>query len=128
MALIGYAVAIPVSLLSGPVIWVLYGTEYANAAPVLAIHIWAGLFVCLGVAQSAWLLNEGHTHVSMVNTVTGAVLNCGLNLLLIPRYGPIGAAVATLASYACAVFAFSFVYRPTRAHAWMVLKALVFRS
>jgi PST family polysaccharide transporter len=128
MALLGYGVAIAVTLFSRPMIGLLYGVDYADAGPTLAVHVWAGLFVCLGVAQSAWLLNEGHTRVGLVNTTVGALVNVGLNFLLIPQFGAIGAAIATLVSYGIAVFALCFFYAPTRPIGYMILKALALRA
>jgi O-antigen/teichoic acid export membrane protein len=127
MALLGYAVAIPVSLLAGPAVWLLYGPEFAEAGPVLAVHIWAGLFVCLGVAQSAWMINEGRTGYLLVSTVLGAVINVGLNYLLIPEYGAFGAAIATLVSYGITVVVICFFYGPARPVARMTAKALLLR-
>ena len=128
MALLGYGVAIAVTLFSRPMIGLFYGVEYADAGPTLAVHIWAGLFVCLGVAQSAWLLNEGHTRVGLVNTIVGALVNVGLNFLLIPQFGAIGAAIATLVSYSVAVFALCFFYAPTRPIGLMIFRALALRN
>jgi O-antigen/teichoic acid export membrane protein len=128
MAMLGYAVAAPVTLLAQPLIWLLYGADYASSGPVLAVHIWAGLFVCLGVAQTVWLVNEGYSRISMVNTTIGALVNIALNFLLIPPYGPLGAAIATMISYGIAVFAICFFYGPSRKIGHMILKALVFRS
>jgi PST family polysaccharide transporter len=93
----------------------LYGNDYAGAGPTLAIHIWAALFVFLGVAQSPWSINEGLTVLALIRTVIGAAANVILNFLLIPRYGPAGAAVATTISYALSAVvlnAFSSRTRP----------------
>jgi O-antigen/teichoic acid export membrane protein len=128
MALLGYSVAIPTTFLSGPLVSLLYGTAYEGAGPILAVHIWAGLFVSLGVAQSAWLLQEGHTWVSLVNTAVGAVVNIAMNFLLIPEFGSLGAAIATLISYAVAVLALCFFYAPTRRIGYMILRSLALRT
>jgi PST family polysaccharide transporter len=126
MAALGYAVAIPITFLGGSVISLLYGDQYAGAGSTLVVHIWAGLFVCLGVVQSAWLINEGLTRFSLMTTAVGAVLNVGLNFLLLPRYASLGAAIATLIAYGASVMVCLF-YKPTRSLGQMTLKALVFR-
>jgi len=89
-----------VALASRAVIRVLYSHAYSGAAPVLAIHIWASVFVFLGVAQSPYDLSKNLLKFSLYRTVTGAVINVAMNLYLIPRYSAIGAAIATVVSYA----------------------------
>jgi PST family polysaccharide transporter len=127
MALLAYAVAIPVSLLAGPLVWLLYGADFVAARATLAVHVWAGLFVCLGLAQNTWLLNEGLTRFTLASTALGAALNVALNLVLIPDYGAFGAAIATLVSYGITVVVIGFLYAPTRPMGWMILKAMLLR-
>ncbi|NOZ24822.1 MAG: flippase, partial [Nitrospirae bacterium] len=64
----------------------------------------------LGVARSHYLINEGLTRFSFFTTALGAVVNVGLNLVLIPQYGGMGAAVASVVSYAASGYLSSFVY------------------
>ena len=53
MALLSIVIALPMSLLSESIITMLFGNGYAAAGSVLAIHIWASLFVFLGVLFSS---------------------------------------------------------------------------
>jgi len=99
MAFLFYLVAFPVSFLSNTIITFLYGTLYKEASLILTIHVWAGLFVFLGVSRSLWILAEGYTKISLYTTILGALLNITLNLYLIPKSGALGAAIATVASY-----------------------------
>ncbi|MBD0261875.1 MAG: polysaccharide biosynthesis C-terminal domain-containing protein, partial [Tolypothrix sp. Co-bin9] len=68
------------------------------------VHIWTSLFVFMGVATSPWFIAEGLNHVSLGKTLLGAILNVILNLLLIPKYAGLGAAIATIISQAVAAF------------------------
>lgn len=104
VALFSYIIILPVALSAGPLIEFLFGTEYADAAPILQVHIWAFLFVSLGVARRKWLVTENFTRFTMFATVFGALVNVGLNVLLIPSYAGLGAAWATLFSYAASVY------------------------
>jgi PST family polysaccharide transporter len=98
-----------VALLSHFVVRVLYSNAYSDAAPVLAVHIWASVFVFLGVAQTPWDLSKNLLTLSLYRTVLGAVINILMNLCLIPRYSAMGAAIATVVSYAISgVFANAF--------------------
>jgi polysaccharide transporter, PST family len=125
MVAISIAIALPMSFLSGNIINILFGSSYAEAAEILKIHIWASLFVFMGVATSPWFVAEGLTHLSFRRTFMGAVTNCILNLLLIPKYGGVGAAVATVISQAFASFLSNFTHSKTRKLFYLQLKSLL---
>lgn len=50
MVLLAFAVAVPMTILSSWAVVLLFGPGYHEAGPVLAIHIWASVFVFLGLA------------------------------------------------------------------------------
>jgi O-antigen/teichoic acid export membrane protein len=125
MVALALPIAVGVSVLSGPLIFLLYGTSYAESAPILAIHVWAGPFVFLGAALSRWLIAEDRLRFSLVRHGTGALVNVALNLILIPPLGGIGAAISTLVSYAVASFGACFLYAPLRGQAWAMVRALL---
>lgn len=104
MAGIAYVIVVPCALFASPLVTLLYGPEYAEAGPILTVHIWAFIFVSLGVARSQWLIVENMTRFSMFATVLGAIVSVGLNYLLIPIYAGLGAAWATLISYAVSAY------------------------
>lgn len=115
MAWIAIGISLPLSLLSGWIVNILYGAEFREAAPVLAIHLWASIAVFLGVASSQFLLLEQLQKISLYRTLIGLVCNIALNLLLIPSMGAKGAATATVVSYFIATFSLVF-FKSTRAH------------
>ncbi|MEH2290359.1 flippase [Nostoc sp.] len=104
MTCISLAIALPMSFLSDKIIIVIFGSGYAEAGAILAVHIWTSLFVFMGLATSPWFIAEGLNHVSLGKTLFGAILNIILNLLLIPKYAGLGAAIATIISQAAAAF------------------------
>jgi PST family polysaccharide transporter len=106
MTLSAFVIGSIVALASRTIIHVLYSNGYSGAAPVLAIHVWASVFVFLGVAQSPWDISTNLLRLSLGRTVAGAVINIVLNFFLIPRFAAVGAAIATVVAYAVsAVFA-----------------------
>jgi PST family polysaccharide transporter len=127
MAALAYFVAIPITLTASPMVNLLYGLDFAAAGTVLAIHIWAALFYSVGGVLTLWLVNEGLTWFSLISTSTAAMANVALNFALIPAYGPNGAAIATVASYAVNFLLVTFFFRTTRRFGKMMLKALVLR-
>lgn len=124
MAFIGYAVAIPGTFFAQWIIAILYGTSYSESAEVLTIHVWAGLFVAIGVALGPWVLSEGLMRFSFVTTSIGAVINIILNFFLIPTFGIKGAAFATVAAQFFASYATQVLYYKTRVIFFYQTKAL----
>ena len=124
LALIAYAIALPLTILSTPIVLFVFGSEYAASGPVLAIHIWAAIFTFLGLAKGVWTVTEGLTKYALVCSAGGAALNVGLNLWLIPRYQATGAAIATVISYGFTDYLTCFIYPPARKVGWAMTKAI----
>lgn len=118
--------ALVVSLSSGIIINLLYGTEYHEAAGILIIHIWTGVFVSLGVASGKYLLAENLTRIAFYRSLSGAVANVLANLALIPRYGAAGAAIATLLSQVLAGYLFDITSSSTRSMFFMKSRSILF--
>jgi O-antigen/teichoic acid export membrane protein len=110
----GFFVALSLTISASPLVRLLYGPAFASAAPILVIHAWSALFIYLSVMQSGYDITEGLTWLAAWRTAIGAALNITLNLLLIPRQGAAGAAIATLVSQACSAFLFNLVHPRTR--------------
>jgi PST family polysaccharide transporter len=124
-AALGYAAALATCLLADPLVRLAYGAGFLGAIPVLRWHAWAVVFVFLGVARSQFLVNEGLSGFHLVATSAGAVLNIALNAWLIPAYGPLGAAWATLAAYGLAAWGASWLHPRVRANAALQSRALL---
>lgn len=125
MALTACVIGSVIALASPAIIRILYSDSYGGAAPVLAVHVWASIFVFLGVAQSPWDITKNLLTLSLYRTIAGAVINAIMNLYLIPRYSAMGAAVATVVSYAISgVFANAFSAR-TRPIFYMQMKSFI---
>ena len=124
MVVISVGLALPTTFLSTSIVTLLFGETYGDAGMILSIHIWAAVFVFLGVASSQWYIAEGRQVLSLQRTVIGAFVNVALNLWLIPVYGAVGAALATLISYSVAAFFADVIYKETRKIFYMKVRAL----
>lgn len=107
--LISVAIAICVSIFSSQIIHILYGDQYKSAALILTIHIWSSVFVFIGVASTNFFIIENLQIKTFTRTALGAGLNIILNLILIPKFFAVGAAVATLVSQFCSSYAFDLL-------------------
>ena len=117
------AVALPTTLLSDLIILILYGIDFQQAADVLSIYIWAGVFVSLGIASSKWLVTENLQRYLFYITTLGAIMNVGCNLWFIPIYGIKGAAFATLLAQGTVSFIGLLFFDKTRKNCWKVINS-----
>ena len=76
-------------------------------------------------AFSKWILVEDAIAFSMITQGSGAGANVLLNLVFIPLYGGLGAAIATIISYSMASYFSLFFYKKSREIFWMMTKSLV---
>jgi O-antigen/teichoic acid export membrane protein len=120
---IAIGIALPISLLSDWLITLIYGEAYQEAAGVLMLHVWSGVFVALGVAASKWVIAENLVRNAFARTSIAALLNILLNILLIPEYSIIGAAIATLIAYSFANYFSLFFWTRTRTCFYQQTKA-----
>jgi O-antigen/teichoic acid export membrane protein len=113
MAWLAAAIALPTTFLAPLIIKVLFGEAFLPASGVLSIHIWAGVFVFLGVACSKWFILENYIKKNLYRASIGMISNVILNIILIPLYGIYGAAVATLIGHVAANLAYDFFDKQT---------------
>jgi O-antigen/teichoic acid export membrane protein len=95
-AIVSIPLGVGLSVLAGPVIEFLFGTPYAGAVPALQILVWSAVLVILRGTYRQGLNAAGNTWLDLRCASASAALSFLLNLILIPRFGIIGAAVATL--------------------------------
>jgi O-antigen/teichoic acid export membrane protein len=124
-AVAGFCVSVTLTVLGPVLIRLLYGADYAGAGPILVVHAWSGLFIYVAAMQSGYDIVEGLSWLTVVRTGIGATLNVGLNLLLIPHYGGIGSAVATLVSQVFSGVLLNLVHPRTRLIFGMQVRALL---
>lgn len=108
------AISAVLAFFSRFIILTLFGPAYAPAAAVLAIHTWIFALVSLNCCANQWLLDKGYFHCNMYQTLVGAAVNIALNLVLIPKLGIIGAAIASFAGQFASVIVMMAVLPKTR--------------
>lgn len=84
------------------VVRLLYGQTFAPAALPLAILMASMPFAYMGIAYSTALVAAGEQRRMLVGAAVAAISNIAINLVLIPPFGMVGAAIATVVSYAAA--------------------------
>jgi O-antigen/teichoic acid export membrane protein len=117
----GLPVALGGSLLAGPIIGLLYGPAYAPASGPFLLLVWSIPLCLLRDVPLMALQAAGREGKILRVTLLAAVLNLGLNAVLIPRWGIAGAAVATLVTEGTRMgLALTFVAREGYGLAWLL--------
>ena len=93
---LAFCIAIPTSLFASAIVDLLLSNAYAAAGPVLAVLAWMPVLVSFGMVRQKWLIAENALRVAMLVEVVGCALNVLLNLMMIPRFGAVGAAWSAL--------------------------------
>jgi O-antigen/teichoic acid export membrane protein len=91
------ALAWPIYIASAvlaPWVLLLFGSQYGEAAGVVAILSLAMLAATACGSVDTVLLMAGRSWLSLMNTGIALVINVGMNFLLIPTYGIMGAAIS----------------------------------
>ncbi len=114
-------------LVIGPwLLTTLYGAKYADSGPVLQVHVLALPFVFMAAVFSKFIIAENVLVASLTRNALGAGLNIALNFLLIPAWGILGSAWATVFSYFVASYLSCFATKTTRVAGVQMTLALVY--
>lgn len=125
MMVLFVGVAVPLALLGPEVVRLLYGHAYLGACallPWLALRLF---FTNFGVARAIFIANDSLFRFALLTAVAGGITSIVLNLSLVPRWGIIGAIIASLLSFAVSTFALDFFQRRARGNLRLMARAVV---
>ena len=120
--------AVFICLFSKYIILILYGKDFLGARAPLMIAVWYCGFSLMGSARDVWIICEGHQKYSKWFALIGAITNLVLNLLLIPKIGMIGAAIATLVTQIMTGFGVTLLFKNTRENNKYLIEAFLLRG
>lgn len=118
------AQSIVMTLLAKPLVFILYGPEYTKTAEILCVAVWYVTFSYYGSVRNVWILAEGKQKYLFGINVIGAAANVLLNFFLIPLWGGVGAAVASLITQFFTNVIIGFIFKPIRENNRLMLKGL----
>jgi O-antigen/teichoic acid export membrane protein len=100
LAVLTFPIFMATCLLAKPTTLLLFGSRYAESAPILAV-LSLGCFVNVVFGFSTLLLRvHGNVRAIVSIDLSSAVLALTANLILIPRFGAMGGALATCSTLA----------------------------
>lgn len=110
LALGSLLIVLPSFMFADEVIDILYGRFYLGSSEVFAVYVWSGVFVSINAAVQYFLLAERMHKTILFASCGTMIMNVALNMLWIPAHGIVGAAWATLVSYAFLITPIIFLY------------------
>ncbi len=91
-----------------------FGNEYRAGAPLCALLVWSLPFVMLSHTSWTYYLQHDLYLIGSIRLFIGAMLNIGLNIILIKSHGLMGCVIATLISYSVSSFFIHAFFSKTR--------------
>ncbi|MDX6259895.1 MAG: hypothetical protein QOH84_1583 [Kribbellaceae bacterium] len=91
--------AVPVALLTSPVMRLLYGASFGPAVTPARVLLAGMLLAGASGVASAYLYGRGTPGLNSIVLGIGLVITVVLDVLLIPSHGALGAAIASTAAY-----------------------------
>ena len=117
--------AVFINIIASYTVQLLYGREFNVSASVLNILIWMVPFIYLTVISNKLLMKVNRSRVIFFRQLYLAGFNIFLNLILIPSYGVVGSAIATVISVVM-VLVLEYFSKETRWIFRLKLKALLY--
>jgi len=93
------------------VVGLLYGAEYRSSAAVLSVLVFVIIFIFQGMAQALWVVNDNVRIVNLIGTFLAALVSIGANLVLIRKFGIMGAVFSYLLAQGASVVFFPCLFR-----------------
>lgn len=106
-----FCFSLMIFFLASPFIKLFFGQAFAPAVPTLKIMPFVTFFSNIKKIILSNLSAQNLIHLANPINILTLILNIALNIYLIPRYGIIGAAYASLTSYAVSVLSLWLRYR-----------------
>lgn len=125
LVLLAYAAIAGVALVGEPLLVLIFGPAYAGSGLLLLLLSLSLPLAFCRYLITRWIILERQGRYLVASEAFGAAANIALNLVLIPRFGGAGAAVATLVAYFAASLLSLALYAPTRPLFAIVAGALV---
>ena len=103
--------AVSLSLNGAAIMTLIYGAPFSSAGPVLGLLMWQVLFILLNAPLYVTLIARARERTYLHAIAIGAAATIALNLVVVPHYGAVGAAVVAVFTE---LFVLGFLFRATR--------------
>lgn len=120
--------SVAVTIFAYWMIYLLLGEAYLGARSALVIVVWYTGISSIGSLTQVYLATENKNKYVNYFALAGLATDVILNFLLIPRFGIMGASVATLATYVVIHIVMPLAIRDTREAGKLIVQGMLFRG
>lgn len=106
------------------IVLVLYGNDYLDSVILLRLVVWYTTFSYIGSVRSIWILTQEKQKYLWIINLSGALTNVFLNLILIPYFGAIGAAIASVFTQFFTNVLIGYIIKPISDNNRLLIKSL----
>lgn len=106
------------------IVHIMFGGDYTGSVMILRIVVWFTTFSYIGTVRNIWILAKGYQKYLWIINLSGALLNVLINLLLIPKYGAVGAAIASVVAQFFTNVIIGYIIRPLRKNNYLMIQSL----
>lgn len=117
-----------ITIFAKQIITMLYGTKYIGAVNSLSLVVWYTSFSYFGSINNVYMVAEDKQKWVQATTLTGAIANVVLNFVMIPVWGIVGAALASLVTQFLANFVMMAIIPDLRKGYKIMLKGIAIRD
>ena len=125
---VSIAVSLMFCLFGKLAVLILYGEAYLPAVTPLRVITWFTAFSYLGVARNAWIVCENKGKYLKYIYALAALGNVALNLVFIPLWGAVGAALASLLTQILTTMVLPFFIKGLRRNSVLMLEAILLKG
>lgn len=109
LAMVSLPIAIGGAVLADRIVLRMYGVEYLPTAMAMSVLFLSSAGGRIGGAFASVMYSSNLVHIKIYTALIWATINITLDLLLIPRYGVMGAVIANSATQLMGVFTGPFI-------------------
>ncbi len=125
---VSIAVSLMFCLFGKWAVLILYGKAYLPAVAPLRVITWFTAFSYLGVARNAWIVCENKGKYLKYIYALAALGNVALNLVFIPLWGAVGAALASLLTQILTTLVLPFFIKGLRHNSVLMVEAILLKG
>ena len=122
LLVVAFAACALITPVAHPFVELVYGKQFSATADLLIVLIWSEVPIFFGVVLGNALVSKGLQKYLPFAAGAGAISNIALNLMLIPRFGALGASWATVASYCISGIFFLLAFSEVRPYVSLGLR------